>query len=168
MNQLSFYNDLFITEIRRRLFDESFPRLRKCLSELSESEIWHQTNKNSNSVGNLALHLCGNVRQWIISGLGKEKDERIRDLEFSVERQISTPQLIALIDQIEKDAARIIDQCTIASMMAIHPVQIYQETGIAILIHVVEHFSYHVGQITYYVKYKKDMDIGYYNGDELG
>lgn len=62
--------DALLAETRRRLFGESFPRLKKCLEQLSEEEIWHRPNPHSNSVGNLVLHLCGNARQWIASGLG--------------------------------------------------------------------------------------------------
>ncbi|MGH9651714.1 MAG: hypothetical protein ACRD3I_14770, partial [Terriglobales bacterium] len=57
------------------------PRIARCLSLLSEGEIWWRPHRTSNSVGNLLLHLEGNVRQWIISGLGGAPDRRERDTE---------------------------------------------------------------------------------------
>lgn len=164
MDQLTTMNDLFISEIHRRLFEENFPRLRKCLLQLSDKEIWSKPNLHSNSVGNLALHLCGNIRQWIGSGLGKNQDERVRDLEFSEKGPIPKDELLALINKVENEARDILADCSIDDLLKIHDVQIYRESGISILIHVVEHFSYHVGQITYFIKYKKDMDMGYYQG----
>ncbi len=162
MSNQNAFKAVFLTEIRRRLFEESFPRLRQCLAELSEDEIWYKANDNSNAVGNLALHLCGNVRQWIVSGLGGETDNRQRDLEFLPDSRIPVKELLHLIDTTEKDAAEVLRHCTTSDLLKIRDVQIYKETGIAILIHVVEHFSYHVGQITYFVKYRRDIDMGYY------
>ena len=64
-------------QIHQRLFEESVPRLKKCLDELTEEEVWKRPNEYSNSMGNLVLHLCGNVRQWIVSGVGKLLSIRI-------------------------------------------------------------------------------------------
>lgn len=160
-------HQLLISETNRRLLQESFPRLKKCLNELSEKEIWYRPNNNSNSVGNLVLHLCGNARQWIIAGLGKEKDTRQRQSEFEQRAIIPTEKLLEMLDVLEKDLKVILNNISEKDLMKTHSVQTFQETGVAILVHVVEHFSYHVGQVTYFVKWRKDMDTGYYEGVEL-
>ena len=72
-------------EVRRRLFEECLPRIEICLNKLSEEQVWWRPNKESNSIGNLILHLEGNVRQWILTGIGGEADNRKRDSEFFVE-----------------------------------------------------------------------------------
>lgn len=59
-----------IEEVRRVLVEDYPPHIATCLKLLSEEEIWWRPNPASNSVGNLVLHLQGNVRQWIIAGLG--------------------------------------------------------------------------------------------------
>lgn len=164
---MSEIHQLLVAETKRRLFEESFPRLKKCLNQLTETEIWYRPNANSNSVGNLVLHLCGNARQWIIAGLGKEKDTRNRQAEFDQKEIIPTPALLELLEKLEKDLTIVLNKVSTEDLKAMHNVQTFQENGVAILVHVVEHFSYHVGQVTYFVKWKKDMDIGYYEGVEL-
>ena len=142
---MDFYS-LFIQEINRRLFTESFPRLRQCLKELSEEEIWYKPNENSNSVGNLSLHLMGNARQWVISGLGNKPDVRTRQQEFDEKGPIPTATLLQQLDALEEELAACIASIPESNLLETYDVQGFKENGIAILVHVVEHFSYHVGQ----------------------
>lgn len=160
-------SDALMAEIRRRLFEENIPRLEKCLGLLTETEIWHRPNVQSNSVGNLVLHLCGNCRQWIISTLGNEPDRRTRQAEFDEQGPLPTAQLLDLLSRLRQDLALVLDQVSPEMLVQRHRVQGYEETGVGILIHVVEHFSYHVGQVTYFVKAFKDIDTGYYAGHAL-
>ena len=157
----------FLTECNRRLFDESLPRIRKCLGLLSEEEIWARPNTETVSVGNLVLHLCGNVRQWICSGLGGQADHRERAKEFSNPGPMPTAELLDRLETTMRDARAVIDACDPDALLEKHPVQIYEESGVSILVHVVEHFSYHTGQITYYTKTRKCVDTGYYAGANL-
>lgn len=166
-NNINAFCEALLEETRRRLFNESFPRLKQCLNTLTEQEIWTKPNANSNSVGNLSLHLCGNARQWIISGLGGAVDERLRQKEFDETGPIPTSQLIDLINQLEHDIEDVLQKLGPADLLKKRQVQTFQETGLSILVHVVEHFSYHVGQITYYVKLRKDIDTGYYKNMTL-
>ncbi|RMG83705.1 MAG: DUF1572 domain-containing protein [Bacteroidetes bacterium] len=159
--QLEFHQ-LLLAETRRRLFEEGIPRLKKCLLALSEEEIWHRPNAHSNSMGNLTLHLCGNVRQWILSGLGKQPDRRRRQAEFDQRDPIPRETLFRQLDELARGVEAVLQSLTPADLLATHEVQVYRETGVSILVHVVEHFSYHVGQMTYYVKWLKDCDMGYY------
>lgn len=153
-----------IQEVKRRLLIESIPRTRQCLAQLSPAEIWHRPNGNSNSVGNLVLHLCGNARQWIIAGLGNRPDVRTRNQEFNEQGPLPTTQLLELLDQLEQDLIPVLDALLPTDLVADYEVQGFAETGLSVLVHVVEHFSYHVGQITYFVKAHKDIDTGYYAG----
>ena len=61
----------------------AFDRIRHCLGQLSDEQVWQRESEAMNSIGNLILHLCGNVRQWIVSGIGGAKDVRQRPNEFS-------------------------------------------------------------------------------------
>ena len=159
--------DILLTEVRRRLFDESIPRLEKCLGLLTEAEIWHRPNARSNAVGNLVLHLCGNSRQWIISTLGSEPDLRQRQAEFDEQGPLPVGQLLEMLRTLRQDLERVLDQISPEMLVKDYPVQGFEESGTGILIHVVEHFSYHVGQVTYFVKAFKDVDTGYYAGQNL-
>ena len=156
-----------MAEIQRRLLEESIPRAKKCLDQLSEGEIWSRPNANSNSVGNLVLHLCGNARQWIVSAMGGKEDVRERQREFEEKGPIPKEQLTMMLDDLAEDIKSILLQISPEELTQIYQVQGFTESGIGILVHVVEHFSYHVGQITYFVKAHKDMDMEYYAGMDL-
>ncbi len=167
MEQYRVFSDLLIAEIRRRLLGEGAPRIRKCLAELDEAEIWFRPNEHSNAVGNLVLHLCGNVRQWIVSALGAYPDVRQRQLEFDERGPISAAELVRRLDEVMAEVEKVLDRLTPDKILEEYQVQGYRETGLSILVHVTEHFSYHVGQITYFVKWRKNMDVGYYKGVDL-
>ena len=160
-------HNLLIKETKRRLFEEGVVRIKKSLSLMTEAQIWHRPNENSNSAGNLVLHLCGNVRQWLLTGLGKNPDIRTRQAEFDEKGPIATKALLEKLDQVMKEVDEMLDSLKPEDLTATHLVQGYQENGVSILVHVVEHFSYHVGQITYIVKALNDLDVGYYEGHEL-
>ena len=155
-----------LAESRRRLLGESIPRLRKCMDQLTVEELWYRPNENSNSVGNLVLHLCGNVRQWLIAALGRQPDVRQRQQEFDERGPLPHAHLHELLDQLEKDIEKTLNQLTPSDLEQSYSVQGFAENGVSILVHVVEHFSYHVGQCTYFVKAHKDMDMAYY-GENL-
>lgn len=156
-----------IAECQRRLFDESVPRLKKCLSLLSEEEVWFRPNAETVSVGNLVLHLCGNVRQWVVSGLGGAPDTRERAKEFSERGPIATAALMEKLDGTMAEVSRVLSKLDPDSLLEPRKVQGFDESGVSILVHLVEHFSYHVGQISYIVKSHKALDLKYYEGIEL-
>ena len=158
---------LLIQEARYRLVEESIPRLHKCLDQLSVEEIWFRPNPNTVSIGNLVLHLCGNVRQWLISGLGGAPDKRERQVEFDEPGPLPTEELRARLDSLAKDIDVVLDKLTTDDLLSLRSIQGYDSSGVSILVHVVEHFSYHVGQVTIMVKSRKNIDMGYYAGQDL-
>jgi len=156
-----------IAEIKRRLFEESMFRLKKCLNELTTEQIWYRPNPSSNSVGNLILHLHGNVRQWVIAGLGKNEDIRERQKEFDEQGLVPVKKMVEDMDLLMVEVEAILDQVTAEDLLEVRNVQGFKESGLSILVHITEHFSYHVGQMTYIVKMLKDKDMGYYEGHDL-
>lgn len=156
---------LLTAEAVRRL-REGQERIHQCVGLLDDDQLWHRPNASVVSVGNLVLHLAGNVGQWINATLGGAPDGRQRQLEFD------TPFLDrrALLDRLDSTLVRALD--VIAGLMQADlertwNVQVYRETGLGIVIHVVEHFNYHVGQITLHTKLMRDLDTGYYKGQDL-
>ena len=162
------FKESIVREVKRRIIDESVPRIKKCLSKLSQEEIWRRPNTETTSVGNLVLHLCGNVSQWVLSGLGNITDTRERDSEFSeTGAGIAADRLIKDLEDLMQKVVVVLDNLSPADLLETRNVQGFKETGMAILIHVTEHFSYHTGQITYYVKASKNVDMNYYEGIDL-
>lgn len=159
--------DQIKSEVRRRLIDESMPRLKMCLEKLTEEDIWWRPNDNSNSVGNLILHLCGNIRQWMLSALGGSVDNRVRQKEFDERGPLPKDTLIQKLDQVMKEVGELLDRLHPEALIEKKVVQGFEETGMSILIHVIEHFSYHVGQIVYMTKAAKDIDLKFYGNKDL-
>ncbi len=150
-----------------RYINENLPRIEKCLNELNDTEVWKRPNSSSNSIGNLVLHLCGNITQWIISGLGKEPDNRNRDSEFEANGGFTTDELKKKISSTISKAVSIINNLNENDLTGIRSVQGNNYSGIAIIVHVTEHLSYHTGQITFWTKCLKDKDLGFYTGMNL-
>lgn len=147
--------------------EESLPRIVQCLNELSEAQIWQRPNDRSNSVGNLVLHLCGNVRQYIISNLGKQADTRTRDAEFAMRDGYDREQLTEKITSTITASVEIIRGLSTEDLLKERSVQGFRQTGINSIIHVVEHFSYHTGQIAFWTKLLKDIDLAFYGDMDL-
>src|SRR6186713_1217706 len=87
----------FIQQAREFLGGEYLPKIERCLEKLTDEQIWWRANKESNSIGNLILHLCGNARQWIVCGVGAQPDARDRDSEFAQREIISRSELVELL-----------------------------------------------------------------------
>jgi len=159
--------DYLKKEFERRLIQEGYSRIEKCFSMLTEDQIWHKENANSNSMGNIVLHLCGNVRQYIISGIGDEIDTRERDKEFLLSSRINSKDLTQRISKTVTEANRLVQNMTEEDFLSDFKIQGFDENGTSTVVHVIEHFSYHVGQITYYTKMITDRSTGYYEGLDL-
>src|SRR6266513_390509 len=97
----------FIDESITRI-DENTEKLITCLHKLEEAETWKRPNQHSNSVGNIILHLCGNIRQYAISSLGQTEDIRERDKEFSVDGGYSKSELLKKLSDTVEQAKNII------------------------------------------------------------
>jgi len=150
---------LFLASSQYALAKQNLPLIVKCLHQLSEEEIWWRPNSASNSAGNLVLHLCGNVRQWIISGLGGVEFKRERDREFAERGPIPRQVLITQLRRTVRDAGRVLARLSDDSLSLKHIIQGYHVTGLDAAFHVAEHFGYHTGQIIYITKLKRAQDL---------
>lgn len=148
-------------------FEENTKKLISCLNELDEPEVWKRPNENSNSAGNLILHLCGNIRQYIISSIGHLPDTRERDKEFSAIDGYSKKELINKLSETVDEALNIIRNVSAEELLRKRQVQSYFLSGINIIVHVTEHYSYHTGQIIFWTKMLKNKDLGFYAGLNL-
>ncbi len=159
--------DQLISQSVDILLNKSYPRILTCLGELSDDEIWRRPNEHLVSVGNLILHLCGNMRQWIISGIGGAPDKRERAKEFSEKGPIPRADLIARLDSTLKEVAQVLRNADHAKLTESRTVQGEVTTGVSVVLHVTEHFSYHTGQISLHTKLLKNIDLGYYKDRDL-
>src|SRR5262245_24013258 len=107
----------------------NYPRIEKCLGELTEEEIWKRPNSSSNSTGNLILHLCGNITQYILSALGGMPDNRNRDSEFSATGGVNKAELLNKIKTVSENACGVIKSCSEEQLMKNYEVQGYTLSG---------------------------------------
>jgi uncharacterized damage-inducible protein DinB len=155
----------FINRSRYHFTDDFLPKIERCLERLNDDQIWWRPNEQSNSIGNLVLHLCGNARQWIVCGVGGAPDARNRDAEFAQRDVVPRAELHALLKQTlgdvdatlrEYDAGKLLDRCTIQGT---------DVSALEAILHVVEHFAMHTGQILMLTKMLTNSDLAFYKFD---
>ncbi|MEL6123511.1 MAG: DinB family protein [Bacteroidota bacterium] len=156
-----------IDQFNHRIYGESIPRIEKVVSILTHDQIWYSPNTASNSIGHLILHLCGNVTQWIGTGIGQRVDDRERDLEFTTADTISAEGLVDRLQLLRVVTDEALKELTDELLLEPREVQGFNENPLSILVHVIEHFSYHTGQIAMIAKYRTDSDLGFYEGQNL-
>jgi uncharacterized damage-inducible protein DinB len=138
-------------------------RIESCLGTLTEDQVWARGSENENAIGNLVLHLCGNVRQWIVAGVGGVPDIRQRDQEFSARGAVAIPELVDRLRATVAQAVAVLDQVTEERLMDRIVVQKYDESVLEAIYHVVEHFSGHTGQIIFATKMLTASDLGFHH-----
>ena len=151
----------FLVEARRTLEQRYLPRIERCLTLLSDEDIWWRPHPTSNSVGNLVLHLSGNVRQWIVAGLGGAPDVRERDKEFAETGPVPRRQLIARLRRAVREAGRVLGRLRTADLARQYSIQGFRTIGLQAVFHVTEHFACHAGQIILVTKLKRGEDLGF-------
>lgn len=153
----------FIEHARRFLRDDYLPKIRRCLESLNDDQIWWRANAESNSVGNLILHLCGNARQWIVSGLGERTDQRDRDSEFEQREVIPRTQLSELLTETMRDVDEVLKAFNTDHLLQRYQIQGSEVIALEAIFHVTEHFSMHTGQIILLTKMLAQTDLGFYD-----
>jgi uncharacterized damage-inducible protein DinB len=152
----------FIDEARTYLTAEYLPKIERCLEKLSDEQIWWRPNEQSNSIGNLILHLVGNITQWIISGVGGAADIRQRDEEFAERTMIArdelTARLRATIDRVDAMLASVDP----SSLLEKRTIQGKEQTVLHAIYQVTEHFALHTGQIIYITKLLSEQSMAFY------
>ena len=160
---MSEVNQAFIAECRSLLVKDYLPKIERSVELLSDEQIWWRANPSSNSIGNLLLHLGGNVRQWIVVGLGGATDTRDRDAEFAQRDVISRDELLNRLRQTLREADETLAEFDAKRLLDPFTIQGLQVSALAAILHVVEHFSMHAGQILYITKLLSSSDLHFYD-----
>jgi len=151
----------FLAQSREYLSAHYLPKIRAAVEQLDEADLWWRPNEQSNSIGNLMLHLAGNIRQWVVSGVGGALDVRDRPAEFARREPLTSAQLLATLTAAVKEADAAIAKSG-ARLDERRPVQGRDVTGFEVIYHAVEHFAMHTGQILYIAKLRSGKDLGFY------
>jgi hypothetical protein len=157
---------LFLEFSRKKLLGQYWPRLKECVAPLNEEQVWWRPNDASNSIGNLLLHLNGNVDQWLVASFNKREDQRDRPAEFAAKGQATASDLLAKLGATVDAAAAVLGRLTVDELLAPYRIQGYDVRGLDAVYQVVEHFGLHYGQILYISKSLTGRDLGFHK--ELG
>ena len=150
-------------EFRLRLLGEQLPRITKCVALLGDERVWQRPSPNCNSVGNLLLHLAGNTTQWILAAFGDSADRRDRPAEFSATGGVPAGELLDRLRRVWTHACDVVDRLTVAELRRVRRVQHYDVSGLAAVLHVLEHCSGHAGQIYAWTKQATGEDLRFYD-----
>jgi uncharacterized damage-inducible protein DinB len=153
----------FINESRRLLVEEYLPKLERCLEKLTDEQLWWRANPESNSIGNLLLHISGNARQWIVCGLGGASDERKRQTEFDERGGISRTELLSKVRTTVAESDKVLAGFDSSLLLNEYQIQGTTSTALAAIFHVTEHFSMHTGQIILLTKMLANVDLDFYD-----
>lgn len=153
----------FINCCRTKLVKEYLPKIEDCLSHVTDDDIWWRVHQTDNSIGNLMLHLEGNISQWVCQHLGEQEFQRDRDAEFSERAQIPKEELLTHLRSAIMDADAVLETLSEKKMLHQYTIQKYTVTGLEAVLHVTEHCSYHTGQIVYITKLRTGQDLKFYD-----
>jgi hypothetical protein len=145
-------NATFAQAVGRELAEEltaALARIRHCLEQLSDEQVWHRPAEAMNSIGNLLLHLAGNLRQWLLAGLGGAGDERNRPAEFSERRAVPKAELFGTLQSVVSAAQGILAAQTAEDWLRVRRIQGFDVTGLGAAINSVSHFRGHTQEIVH-------------------
>ena len=152
----------FLERSRYYLAYEYPTKIRLAVGSLTDDVIWQRPNAESNSIGNLLLHLSGNIRQWIVAGVGGIPGDRDRASEFSAQGGYRGKELIDLLDSAARDADAVLARLTDDDLPRALTIQGRETSVLAAVYHVVEHFSMHTGQILLLAKMYSPGSVRFY------
>jgi uncharacterized damage-inducible protein DinB len=149
----------FLESSRSLLRTDFAPKIERCLEQLSDEDLWWRPNEASNSIGNLLLHLCGNVTEWIVGGVGGRQYQRHRQEEFDHRTPIPRKELLDRLHAVLDAAEDVLSNVNADALLEKRQIQGYDVTVLEAVYHVVEHFSMHTGQIILLSKARVGADL---------
>lgn len=149
----------FLEQARWYFTSYYLPRVERCLEQLTDEDVWRRANEASNSIGNLILHLSGNVQQWIIGGVGNLPYERDREHEFSERGNFTRAELLARLKETLTKADQVLANVDPNSLLERKEIQGNDVTIMQAILRIVQHFGLHTGQILLLTKQYTGEDL---------
>jgi hypothetical protein len=124
-------------------------KIKHCLGQLTDEQVWWRPRESMNSIGNLVLHLCGNVRQWFIARIGGAPDIRNRPREFSERQMIPKDELLRHVDEVVSGATAALTKMTADDLLKVQRIQGFMVAGLGAIFDSVPHFRGHTQEIIF-------------------
>ena len=163
-------NDIILKEFKENAvfrLDESLRMITIAFSKIADDMLWKHPTVMGMALGNQILHSCGNMTQYVCTSLAERVDERKRDLEFSTNTGLTKEELLKQLETTVRTAQDTIHNASALQYETVREVQGFRLSGVGVVLHAVEHFSYHTGQIAFWVKQLTQEDLGFYAGVDL-
>ena len=142
-------------------FDEAMKKIRHCLDQLNDEQIWWRPQEGMNSIGNLLLHLSGNVTQWIMAGIGGEPDNRDRPGEFSADGVMNKSELIDRLQNTVNVAKQTLNEVPESELLSPRKIQAFETHVLGAALHVVSHFHGHMQEIIWLTRSQLGADYSF-------
>jgi len=153
-------NAIFRLEEGQRMIHLAF-------AKIGEEQLWEIPVDQGLSLGNQLLHICGNMTQYAIASLTEQPDQREREKEFTTKEGFTKAELLQRLDHTISLAISSINEASATQYSRLRKVQGFELSGVGVVLHAVEHFSYHVGQIAFWIKLLTHEDLGFYADHDL-
>ena len=131
----------------RRRLAACLDRIRHCLQQLDDKQVWWRPNESLNSIANLLLHLSGNLRQWIVAGVGGAPDSRNRPEEFAQREPIPKVELWRRLEAVVSEADAVLARLTDEQLLEPRRIQGFDETVLSALFDTLAHLNGHTQEI---------------------
>ena len=152
----------FVDQSLALLRGEWLPKIEAAVEALGDDGLWWRPNEASNSAGTLCVHLAGNLRQWVVAGLGGAPDVRDRPAEFATTGGRSAADVLADLRAAVEATCDVIAGLDEAALLRTYPIQGREPSGLAAVYHAVEHFAMHAGQVVWIAK-ARGAGLGFYD-----
>ncbi len=154
--------EIFLSRSRYWLIKEYPIKLRHCVNALPRAAAWARPNESSNSIGNLLVHLTGNVTEWILGGVGEQTVTRHRAGEFEQKDGADASTLLDNLEAVLREADSVLADLSAQDLERSIMIQGRETTVLGAVYHVVEHFAMHTGQIVLLTKMYAPGKIHFY------
>ncbi len=136
----------------RQVLADGMKKIEHCLKQLNDEQVWWRPNpeikqSEMNSIANLMLHLSGNIRQYIVSGLGGAADVRNRPLEFTDRSRRPKSEILETLRSTIADADAALAKLTAADLLSTRHIQASDVNATKALFKCLTHFHGHVQEI---------------------
>lgn len=149
---LSYEPTTSVPTLSGQFLEEYEGKILYCLDLLTDDEVWWRPGPHTNSVGNLVLHVCGNLSHWILVMLGGSDYKRRRSEEFAADRTAGAAELGTRLTQVVGNCVDVLATFPADDLSRVQEVQTYTTTNLGAIYHAVEHMAYHTGQIVFVAK----------------
>lgn len=138
----------YLTQAIRRL-DASFEQIKHCVDQIDDSQVWWRPHETMNSIGNILLHLCGNLTQWIITGVRQEPDQRDRPAEFAERSNIPKTELLMRLQSVVNESRKVLTELPESTLLEPRRIQGFEQTILSATFDSLAHLAGHVQEIIY-------------------